>query len=71
MPDAAASDQLLTLQQVADRLNVSVRHVRSLRQSGALKVQPISSRCVRVTPKDLAEFLAERRAARRSRWVRA
>ena len=37
MPDPAPTDRLLTLRQVAERLNVSLRYVRGLRQSGAWK----------------------------------
>ncbi|MFO0931595.1 MAG: hypothetical protein U1E39_02685 [Planctomycetota bacterium] len=41
-------DRLLTLKEVAWRLNVPVRYVRQLRQSGALPVFPLSARRLRV-----------------------
>ena len=71
MPDAAPTDRFLTLQQVADRLNVSIRYVRSLRQSGALRVIRLSPRCLRVRPEDLDRLVEERMAGRRARPVRA
>lgn len=60
-------DRLLTLKEVARRLNVPVRYVRQLRQSGALPVVPLSPRRLRVRPEDLERFIQERmaRAARR------
>jgi excisionase family DNA binding protein len=70
MPAAAPlPSDFLTLQEVATRLNVSIRYVRGLRQSGALPVVPLSSRAIRVRPEDLDQFVAERmaRGARRAR----
>lgn len=63
MPDAAPTVRFLTLQQVADRLNVSIRYVRSLRQSRALTVVRLSPRCLRVRPEDLDRLVEERMAA--------
>lgn len=71
MPDAAPpADRFLTLRQVAERLNVSIRYVRTLRQSGALKVVRLSPRCLRVRPEDLNRFIEERMAIRQPRRVR-
>ena len=71
MPDPAAPHaDYLTLQQVAARLNVSIRYVRGLRQSGALPVVALSSRCLRVRPQDLDRLVEERMAGRRSRRAR-
>ena len=67
MPDPASADRLLTLRQVAERLNVSLRYVRGLRQSGALPVVPLSPRCLRVRPGDLDRLVEERMAGRRPR----
>ena len=68
VPAPPPDDGLLTLDQVKDRLNVSIRYVRGLRQSGALPVVPLGPRFVRVHPDDLERFIAERRmrAARRN-----
>jgi excisionase family DNA binding protein len=62
MPDPAPAAPLLTLHQVADRLHVSVRYVRTLRQSGALPVVRLSPRCLRVRPEDLDRLVEERMA---------
>ena len=71
MPDPAPTDRLLTLRQVGERLNVSVRYVRTLRQSGALPVVRLSPRCLRVRPEDLDRLVAERMAARPPRRARS
>ena len=70
MPDESPRDCLLTLRQVAERLNVSARYVRSIRQSGALPVVRLSPRCLRVRPEDL-DRLVEERMARRPRRARS
>ena len=67
MPDPVPADHLLTLRQVAERLSVSLRYVRTLRQSGALPVVPLSPRCLRVRPGDLDRLVEERMAGRRPR----
>jgi hypothetical protein len=67
MPDPAPTDRLLTLRQVAAHLQVTIRHVRTLRQSGALPVVPPSHRCLRVRPEDLDRMVEERMARRRPR----
>jgi excisionase family DNA binding protein len=51
-----ANDQLLTLQQVADRLQVSMSTVRRLVDSGKLKAVRIG-RNLRVRPEDLAVYI--------------
>ncbi len=58
---------LLTLREVAWRLNVPVRYVRQLRQSGALPVVRLGARRLRVRPADLERYLNDlvRRSARR------
>ena len=66
MPDAIPhDDRLLTLRHVAAVLNVSLRYVRSLRQSGALPVVRLGPKLLRVRPQDLKHFLDERMSARR------
>ena len=70
MPDPAPADRLLTLRQVAERLNVSVRYVRTLRQSGALPVVLMRPRCIRVRPEDLDRLVVERMAGRRPQRAR-
>ena len=70
MPDPAPAAPLLSLHQVADRLHVSVRYVRTLRQSGALPVVRLSPRCLRVRPEDLDRLIEERMASRRPRRAR-
>src|SRR5437764_8685635 len=58
MPDETPRDErFLTLRQVAEFLNVSVRYVRTLRQSGALPVVPLSPRCLRVRRGDLERMV--------------
>lgn len=61
-----AADRFLTLQNVADRLNVSIRYVRELRASGALPVVRLGLKCLRVRPEDL-EALVQARMARPGR----
>lgn len=51
-------DQLLTLQQVADRLQVSMSTVRRLVDAGKLKAVRIG-RNLRVRPEDLAAYIEE------------
>ena len=67
MPDESPKDRFLTLRQVAEILSVSVRYVRTLRQSGALPVVRLSPRCLRVRRSDLDRMVEERMAGRRSR----
>lgn len=49
-------DQLLTLQQVADRLQVSISTVRRLVDAGELRTVRIG-RNLRVRPEDLAAYI--------------
>lgn len=67
MPEETQQDPFLTLRQVAEVLNVSLRYVRTLRQSGALPVVRLSPRCLRVRRIDLDRMVEERMAGRRSR----
>ena len=53
-----SQDQLLTLQQVADRLQVSMSTVRRLVDAGKLKTVRIG-RNLRVRPEDLAVYIEE------------
>ena len=53
-----SQDQLLTLQQVADRLQVSMSTVRRLVDAGKLKAIKIG-RNLRVRPEDLAKYIEE------------
>ena len=53
-----SQDQLLTLQQVADRLQVSMSTVRRLAAKGKLKTVRIG-RNLRVRPEDLAAYIKE------------
>ena len=53
-----SQDQLLTLQQVADRLQVSMSTVRRLVDAGKLKAIRIG-RNLRVRPEDLAAYIEE------------
>ncbi len=70
MPEESTKDRYLTLRQVADRLNVSVRYVRGLRQSGALPVAALSPRCLRVRPEDLDRLVEDRMTRRPRRAAR-
>lgn len=58
-PDATASG--FTLPQVAASLNCCRRFLELQIKAGHLKVVRLSSRCVRIRPADLADYL-ERRA---------
>jgi excisionase family DNA binding protein len=60
-------DRFLTLKEAARRLNVTIRYVRQLRQSGALPVVRLSPRRLRVRPEDLERYIHDlmTRAARR------
>jgi len=51
-----SQDQLLTLQQVADRLQVSMSTVRRLVDAGKLKAVRIG-RNLRVRPEDLSKYI--------------
>jgi len=51
-----SQDQLLTLQQVADRLQVSISTVRRLVDAGELRAVRIG-RNLRVRPEDLAAYI--------------
>ena len=53
-----SQDQLLTLQQVADRLQVSTSTVRRLVAAGRLKAVRIG-RNLRVRPEDLSKYIEE------------
>jgi excisionase family DNA binding protein len=53
---------LLSPQDVADHLQSSLRHVRREIASGALPVVRLGSRMLRITPKALARYIAERQS---------
>jgi hypothetical protein len=53
---------LLSPQDVADHLQSSLRHVRREIASGALPVIRLSSRMIRITPRALARYIAERQS---------
>lgn len=53
---------LLTLQEVAARLNVSLRTVQVMRSAGKLRVLVLGTRCVRVEPAELERLLREARS---------
>lgn len=53
------TDNLLTIDQVCDRLQVSEATVRRLVRDGDLKVVRIG-RAIRVRPEDLDDFILER-----------
>jgi len=53
---------LLKLSQVAAQLNVTVKYLRTLRQSGALPVVRLGRRALRVHSEDLDHLVAELRA---------
>lgn len=55
-------NRLLTVAQVAKRLQLSERQVRRLIARGELRVLHIG-RCVRIDPRDLADFLERCRTA--------
>lgn len=59
----SAPAQLLKIDEVARRLALSVRSVRTLIALGKLPVVRISTRAVRITEPDLAAFIAARRVA--------
>lgn len=56
--DNESNDSMLTIQQVAKRLNVSARLVYKLAASGALKAYRIGG-AIRVTTAQLAEYLRQ------------
>lgn len=62
-PHHSSVDELLTVQQVAARLQVSVRTVRRWISSGLLPRSRLGARCVRVSTSDLAVFVARSRAS--------
>lgn len=65
MQDSPVSPRpLLTYSEVAERLNVSTRHVRTFVAEGRLRPIHLSSRCVRFDPDDLDAFLRRRKARR-------
>jgi excisionase family DNA binding protein len=47
----------LTVKQVADQLQISLRTARELTRSGAIEVVRVGPRLLRVTPEALAEYL--------------
>lgn len=52
--------RLLRAAEVAERLGLSVKHVRRLMQDGELKATRLGPRAVRVSEPDLAAFVASR-----------
>jgi excisionase family DNA binding protein len=56
------SPQLLTVADVALRLALSVRTVRTLVALGKLPIVRVGARAVRIADADLVAFVAERRA---------
>ena len=59
-PAAPAAAPLLTVQTVAERLNVCDRTVRRLIAAGALRALPVG-RSLRVSEEDLQAFVGSRR----------
>jgi len=64
MNDAHAP-QLLSIQEVARRMALSIRSVRTLIALGKLPVVRVGSRAIRVAEADLAAFIEARRIAPR------
>ena len=62
-PHRSSVDELLTVQQVAARLQVSVRTVRRWISDGLLPCTRLGARCVRVSTGELAAFLARSRGS--------
>jgi excisionase family DNA binding protein len=62
--------KLLTLEQTAERLNISKRSVRRLISTGALPAVAINTRIIRVAERDLAAVLRPVLPGR-IRWVTA
>jgi excisionase family DNA binding protein len=56
-------DTLLTLEEVAKALQVSVRSVRRYIDSGQLKATRVGTRLLRVRPSDLEAFLSSDKSA--------
>ena len=54
-------DRLLTLREAASRLGISERTLRAWAASGRMPCVRLSSRCVRVDPRDLEKYIAARR----------
>lgn len=61
---------LLTKQEVAERLKLSLRTVHSLIETGALPAVRLGERAVRITPDDLERFIEEKRVRSRARGAR-
>ena len=61
----ASPPQLLPIQEVARRLALSIRSVRTLIALGKLPVIRVGARAVRVAESDLAAFIEARRIAPR------
>lgn len=57
----ANREGLLTAEQVAEFLQVSVNEVKRLRRSGELRSVPIGRHTFRFTRADVEEFIARRR----------
>lgn len=64
-PERIPDEPLLTLREVAARLGVSERTVRSIRASGALPVVRPSPGTIRVRPADLRQYIEENLEGRR------
>lgn len=67
---SAPLEPLLHAKEAARVLGISERTFWSLVSGGKLPVVRLSARCVRVDPKDLAEFIDARRSAPVGAWRR-
>lgn len=57
-----ATPQLLTLKEAAERLNQSVKTIRRHVLAGRIPAYRLSSRALRIEPKDLERYLETRKA---------
>ena len=60
------NNNLLTKQQVADKLGVTTRHVDNLRADGKLNAVIVSPGAVRFDPVDVQAFIQEHKECERS-----
>lgn len=64
MEGPSAQSSLLSVEEVADRLTISIRSVRNLIRDGRLPIVRVTSRRVAIAESDLQSFVDARRSDR-------
>ena len=63
MPTESGNESLLTVEEVAQRLRVSIRSVRNLIRLGKIPIVRVTDRRIAIDENDVAAYISARRTA--------